>query len=44
MSLFLVTSLMEQKAKLEGQIPSPEVYWRVRMGTSAVGVICAVNE
>lgn len=35
---------MEQKAKLEGHIPSLEEYWRVRMGTSAVGVICAVNE
>ena len=40
----MVTSHMEQKAKLEGQIPTPEEYWRVRMGTSAVGVICAVNE
>ncbi|KAF7621285.1 hypothetical protein AFLA_011588 [Aspergillus flavus NRRL3357] len=44
MSLFMVTSHMEQKAKLEGHIPSLEEYWRVRMGTSAVGVICAVNE
>ncbi|KAB8208745.1 isoprenoid synthase domain-containing protein [Aspergillus parasiticus] len=44
MSLFMVTSHMEQKAKLEGHIPSLEGYWRVRMGTSAVGVICAVNE
>ncbi|KAE8375861.1 isoprenoid synthase domain-containing protein [Aspergillus bertholletiae] len=43
-TFFMVTSQMEQKAKLEEQIPSLEEYWAVRMGTSAVGVICAVNE
>ncbi|KAE8355265.1 isoprenoid synthase domain-containing protein [Aspergillus coremiiformis] len=44
MSLFMEMSQMEQKAKLKGQAPSSEEYWEVRMGTSAVGVICAVNE
>jgi hypothetical protein len=40
----MVMSQIKEKMKLRGQVPSLEEYWEVRMGTSAVGVIYALNE
>ncbi|EHK21849.1 uncharacterized protein TRIVIDRAFT_53145 [Trichoderma virens Gv29-8] len=44
MDFFIQKAQVEQKSRLDGRILSLEEYWDIRMGTSAVGVIMAVNE
>ncbi|PNP54756.1 hypothetical protein THARTR1_04961 [Trichoderma harzianum] len=44
MEFFIRKSQLEQKSRLDGCILSLDEYWDIRMGTSAVGVIMAVNE
>ncbi|KAL6695225.1 isoprenoid synthase domain-containing protein [Trichoderma pleuroticola] len=44
MEFFIQKSQLEQKSRLDGCILSLDEYWDIRMGTSAVGVIMAVNE
>lgn len=44
MDFFIQKAQLEQKSRLDGRILSLEEYWDIRMGTSAVGVIMAVNE
>ncbi len=44
MEVFMETSELEQKTRLNDTLPTVESYWSCRMGTSAVGVCLAVNE
>jgi hypothetical protein len=41
---FLEQTKREQQTRLCGNLPSMEEYWSFRAGTSAVGVIVAVQE
>jgi hypothetical protein len=41
---FLEQTRKEQRFRLLNQIPSLEEYWSFRMGSSAVGLVVAVQE
>lgn len=44
MLFYLEMSQREQRVRLDDRIMDADEYWEIRMGTSAVGVISAVNE
>ena len=41
---FLEMSEQEQRVRLAQKVPTLEEYWRIRIGTSAVGVMIASVE
>jgi hypothetical protein len=44
MVIFIDASEAEQRVRLDGVVMDPTSYWKIRLGTSAVGVCSAILE